>query len=216
MRKPMDIKFLCQWLKENYPDAHCALHYETPFQLLIATILSAQCTDVRVNQVTAVLFAKYPGPQDLAALDLNVLESLIRPTGFFKNKARNIQLTSRLICERHGGEVPRDMDALIQLPGVGRKTANVVLGNAFGLTSGLVVDTHVMRLSRRWKLTRSQEAESIERDLMKLVPRKDWIQFSHWLIFHGRQVCKARRPLCERCGLSKVCPAKENLLTRVK
>ncbi len=194
-------------LAATYPDAHCALDHRTPYELLVATILSAQCTDVRVNLVTPALFLKYPTARDLAAARPEDVEALIRSTGFFRNKTRSLLGMAAAVTERHGGEVPRDMESLRVLPGVGRKTANVVLGNAFGIDEGIVVDTHVTRLSRLLGLTRHTDAEKIERDLMALVPREHWTQVSHWLITHGRQVCIARRPRCEQCPLASLCPA---------
>lgn len=193
-------------LLRYYPEAHCALEHSNPEQLLIATILSAQCTDERVNQVTKKLFVKYPDLQAFAEADLSELESDIRPTGFFRNKARNIQNCCRQLVNEMNGRIPQEMEKLVGLPGVGRKTANVVLGNSFGLTSGIVVDTHVTRLSHRLGLVRSKTPEKIEQELMKLIPKKHWIQFSHWLIHHGRQVCRARKPACEKCFLFEVCP----------
>lgn len=193
-------------LRREYADAECALRHADPFQLLIATILSAQCTDERVNQVTPSLFARYPTAGDLARVPLATLEQAIQPTGFFRNKARNIQGCCRRLVDEHGGEVPRDLAALVELPGVGRKTANVVLGTAFGLATGVVVDTHVTRISRRLGLTRQQDAVKIEQDLTQLVPRSQWIAFSHRMIHHGRRICKARKPLCAGCVLAEVCP----------
>jgi len=194
-------------LAKAYPDAHCALDHRTPFELLVATILSAQCTDVRVNLVTPALFARYPTARDLAVADQTELEELIRSTGFYRSKAKNLLGMAAALVAEHRGEVPPDMEALRQLPGVGRKTANVVLGNAFGIDEGVVVDTHVTRLSRLLGLTKEQNAEKIERDLMALVPRNRWTLVSHWLIFHGRQVCIARRPRCGDCVLSSLCPS---------
>jgi endonuclease-3 len=194
-------------LKSEYPDAHCALHHRTPFELLVATILSAQCTDVRVNLTTPALFARYPTPQALAAADQAELEALIRPTGFFRNKARNLIGMATALIEDHGGQVPADMAALQALPGVGRKTANVVLGNAFGLNEGVTVDTHVTRLAGRLILSRHPDPVRIEGDLMKLVPREDWTLVSHLLISHGRAVCIARRPRCADCVLNRLCPS---------
>jgi endonuclease-3 len=193
-------------LRADYPDAECALVHETPFQLLVATILSAQCTDERVNLVTKELFAKYPEPADLAALPLPKLEKLIQSTGFFRNKAKAIKASSRAIAEDFGGKVPQDLDVLVALPGVGRKTANVVLGTAFGLPTGVVVDTHVGRLSRRLGLTGFNDPGKVERDLMEVVPRKEWINFSHRLIHHGRQICQARKPKCPECSMQTFCP----------
>ena len=193
-------------LKQEYPDAECALVHETPFELLIATILSAQCTDERVNVVTKDLFAKYPTPAALAAVPIPRLEKLIQSTGFFRNKAKNIHECCRKLVEEHGGQVPAELEKLVALPGVGRKTANVVLGTAFGIASGVVVDTHVTRLSQRLGLTREEDAVKIERDLIELLPSAEWIDFSHRLIWHGRRVCKARKPLCQQCVLNQVCP----------
>jgi endonuclease-3 len=193
-------------LKTYYPDAHCALDHQNPLELLVATILSAQCTDERVNIVTKVLFKKYKTAQDYASAKLPELEKIIKSTGFFRAKARSLKGMGENLVGNHGGEVPTEMESLIKLPGVGRKTANVVLGNAFKIISGIVVDTHVKRISFRLGLTRALSPELVEKDLDKLVPKPDWIQFSHWLIFHGRQVCKARRPACERCFLEGDCP----------
>ncbi|MFM1769330.1 MAG: hypothetical protein RJA22_1859 [Verrucomicrobiota bacterium] len=198
---------LLEALRRAYPDAHCELKFANPLQLLIATILSAQCTDQRVNLVTARLFRTYRTAADYAAAPLADLEEAVRSTGFFRNKARNIQACCRKLVERHGGEVPRTLEELVHLDGVGRKTANVVLGNAFGLNEGVVVDTHVSRLSRRLGLTRAKTPEKIEEALMKLVPRADWTQFSHWLIWHGRRRCGARRPDCAGCELRALCPS---------
>ena len=194
-------------LKAAYPDAHCALEHSTPFQLLIATILSAQCTDERVNSVTPALFRKYPGPNDYIKAPKEELERDIYPTGFFRNKAKSIKAASARIVEAFGGEVPANMDDLLTLGGVARKTANVVLGNAFGIASGVVVDTHVGRLSQRLGLTENTAPEKIESDLQKLVPKKHWVMFSHWLIFHGRNICQARRPKCGECVLADQCPS---------
>jgi endonuclease-3 len=194
-------------LKKAYPGARCALEHRTPFELLVATILSAQCTDVRVNMVTPALFAKYPTARSLAEADQADVEELIRSTGFFRNKARNLIGMARALVERHDGEVPAHMEELRVLPGVGRKTANVVLGNAFGMNEGVTVDTHVARLTRLLGLTRQTDPIKIERDLMELVPRRDWTLVSHLLIWHGRQVCIARRPRCELCVLRRGCPS---------
>ena len=193
-------------LQKTYPDAHCELNFSNPFQLLIATILSAQCTDKRVNIVTADLFKKYRTAKDFADAELAELEKAIKTTGFFRNKARNIQACCRALVEKHGGEVPRTMDELHPLGGVGRKTANVVLGNAFGINVGVVVDTHVARLANRLGLTKETQAEKIEQELMTLVPRERWTLFSHWLIWHGRRRCDARKPDCENCEIQKLCP----------
>src|SRR4029079_5915947 len=193
-------------LKREYADAECALVHETPFELLIATILSAQCTDERVNIVTKDLFAKYPTPAALAAVPIRRLEKLIQSTGFFRNKAKNIHECCVKLVEEHGGQVPKELEKLVHLPGVGRKTANVVLGTAFGIASGVVVDTHVTRLSQRLGLTEYEDAVKIARDLMDQLPSAEWIDFSHRLIWHGRRVCKARRPLCGSCVLERICP----------
>lgn len=193
-------------LRQGYADAECALVHDTPFQLLIATILSAQCTDERVNIVTKELFAKWPTPQALAELPIKKLEQAIQSTGFFRMKAKNIQGCCRQLLEKHGGEVPQTLAELVLLPGVGRKTANVVLGTSFGIASGVVVDTHVMRLTNRLGLTEHQDAVKIEKDLMPLLPKSEWINFSHRLIHHGRRICKARKPLCNDCLMLKFCP----------
>lgn len=197
-------------LKKAYPDAHCALNHTNAFELLIATILSAQCTDERVNLVTADLFRKYRGPRDFAEASQEELEQDIRSTGFFRNKAKNIRSASQRLLDEFGGEVPNTMDELLTLAGVARKTGNVVLGNAFGIASGVVVDTHVSRLSQRLGLTKQTTPEKIELDLQKLVPKKDWVMFSHWLIFHGRQTCQARIPKCTECVLADICPSYKN------
>jgi endonuclease-3 len=193
-------------LKQEYPDVECALVHDTPFELLIATILSAQCTDERVNIVTKDLFAKYSSPAALAAVPIRQLEKLIQSTGFFRNKAKNIHDCCVQLVKEHAGQVPADLDKLVALPGVGRKTANVVLGTAFGIASGVVVDTHVTRLSQRLGLTEQNDAVKIERELMAALPESEWIDFSHRLIWHGRRVCKARKPLCEQCVLKEICP----------
>lgn len=193
-------------LKKMYPDAHCALNHSNAFELLVATILSAQCTDDRVNIVTATLFRKYRTPQDYLDVPLEEFTQDIKSINFFNNKAKNIQATARKIVEDFGGEVPQTMEELLTLNGVARKTANVVLGNAFGIASGVVVDTHVSRLSQRLGITEETTPEKIEKDLQLLVPKKDWVMFSHWLIFHGRQVCNARKPKCEECKLNDICP----------
>ncbi len=205
MIKPNDI---LKKLKSKYPDAHCALLFENPFQLLIATMLSAQCTDERVNMVTPVLFKKYKTPKDMAAAPVETIEGLIRSTGFFKNKAKSIKAASQIITEKYGGVVPQTMEELYELPGVGRKTANVVLGNAFGIASGVVVDTHVTRLANRFGWVKLQDAVKIESQLNKLFPSKEWIMLPHYLISHGRKICKARNPDCASCFLSKSCPRK--------
>jgi endonuclease III len=193
-------------LRRTYPDAECALQRETPFQLLVATILSAQCTDERVNLVTPELFRRFPTPQDLAESDQEAVEELIRSTGFFRAKATNLRAMARQLVELHGGELPRNLQDMTALAGVGRKTANVVLGTAFGIASGVVVDTHVKRLSYRLGLTESTNPERIERDLMAVIPNSEWVMLSHRLIHHGRRICTARRPKCLDCPLLKLCP----------
>lgn len=193
-------------LLELYPDAHCALHHKNAFQLLVATILSAQCTDVRVNMVTPALFKKYPNAKALAKADPGDLEGLIRTTGFFRSKAKSLKGASIAIVEEHSAKVPDTMDALTRLPGVARKTANVVLGNAFGKSEGVVVDTHVARLSHRLGLSREKDPKKIEQNLMKQFDRDRWTMLSHLLIFHGRQICLARRPKCDQCKLADICP----------
>jgi endonuclease-3 len=192
--------------KRYYPEAHCALDHKTPEQLLIATVLSAQCTDERVNLVTKSLFRSYPSPKELAEADIQQLEAIVHPTGFFKVKSKNIKKLSEILVAKNNAKVFKTLDELMTLPGVGRKTANVVLGNAFGLATGVAVDTHVSRLSRRLGLSHSKTAEKIEVDLQGIVPKKHWIQFSHWLIWHGRKVCKARKPQCSVCFLDSICP----------
>ena len=198
---------LVEALPEVYPGAHCELDFKTPLQLLVATILSAQCTDKRVNMVTPKLFARYRSAADFAAAPQSDLEETIRSTGFFRSKARSIRAAAAAIETKHGGQVPDTMEALHALPGVGRKTANVVLGNAFGKDEGIVVDTHVARLSQRLRLTKHSEAEKIEADLMKVVPRRHWTMWSHWLIWHGRRRCFARRPDCRQCEILRLCPS---------
>ena len=194
-------------LKSEYPGAKTALDWKNPLELLVATILSAQTTDVRVNAVTPILFAKYPSAADYAAADPTELEEDIRPTGFFRNKAKSLRGMARALVADHGGEVPRTMEDLVALPGVGRKTANVVLGNAFSTDEGVVVDTHVRRLSNRLGFTTHNDPEKIERDLMRTVPKRDWTVFSHLLILHGRSVCKARKPACSDCVVNDLCPS---------
>jgi endonuclease-3 len=194
-------------LKRSYPDAHCALEHASPYQLLAATILSAQCTDARVNLVTPALFEKYPTPAHLARARQPDVERLIQSTGFFRNKAKNLIGMAQAVVAEHAGEIPRTMAELHALPGVGRKTANVVLGNAFGLNEGVTVDTHVARLSGLLRLTRHTDPVKIEQDLMKLIPRDDWTLVSHLLILHGRAVCIARRPRCDDCVLASLCPS---------
>ncbi|MEO5987935.1 MAG: endonuclease III [Candidatus Eisenbacteria bacterium] len=200
------VKAILEQLDELYPDAKCALDFRTPLQLLIATILSAQCTDERVNLTTPALFARFPEAKALASASLDELEKMIHSTGFFRQKAKSIQQACADIVALHRGQVPRTLEELTALRGVGRKTANVVLGNAYGITSGIVVDTHVTRLSNRLGLTTEQDAVKIEFALMPLVPKESWTLFSHWLILHGRAVCNARKPHCSRCALSPHCP----------
>jgi len=205
--KKRRVRRIIGTLKKEYPDARCSLDHTSPLELLVATILSAQCTDERVNLVTADLFRKYRTWEDYASAPTAELERDIHSTGFFRNKAKSIQGACRAIGERHGGRVPRSMEELLELPGVARKTANVVLGNAYGIASGVVVDTHVARLSERLGLSAEKQPEKIERDLASLVPESDWIIFPHLLIAHGRKVCKARGPLCSECLLAKLCPS---------
>jgi len=206
---PKRVRAILAKLDEAYPKVTCALTHENPFQLLIATILSAQCTDVRVNQVTRTLFQKYTSPEAFAHADTRELEAEIRPTGFFRNKTKSIQGASKKIIEEFGNQVPRTMEQLLTLPGVARKTANVVLGTAFRIASGVVVDTHVQRLSARLDLTRHTDPKKIEQDLMQIIPRERWILFSHQLIWHGRRVCQARKPRCMECNLERICYAQD-------
>lgn len=194
-------------LIEHYPDAHCALDFKSPFQLLVATILSAQCTDKQVNLVTPALFKKYKTPRAMAEANPEELEALIKSTGFFRNKAKSLLGMSAAVAEEHGGKVPQTMDELVKLPGVGRKTANVVLGNAFDTNEGVVVDTHVGRVSGRLGLTKNTDPVKIEQDLMQLFPRDGWTLLSHLFIEHGRRICEARRPRCEECFLNDLCPS---------
>ena len=194
-----------QALVKLYPDAHCALHHNGALQLLVATILSAQCTDERVNKVTPGLFKRYPDAQAYADADIGELETMIQSTGFFRNKAKSIQACCKILVEKHGGKVPQTMEELVPLPGVGRKTANVILGNAFGVP-GIPVDTHVGRLSRRMALTEHEDPVKVEHVLMELIPKDDWTDFGHRMIFHGRQVCHARKPKCDECTIAKLCP----------
>ena len=207
MTRAERAKALVKVLPEVYPDAHCELDFKTPLQLLIATILSAQCTDKRVNLVTPALFARYRSAADFAATRPSELEKAIQSTGFFRNKTKSIRAATAVIERDHGGKVPQTMAELRALPGVGRKTANVVLGNAFHKDEGIVVDTHVARLSERLRLTKETDAEKIERDLMKLIPKKHWTNWSHWLIWHGRRRCFARRPDCRHCEILRLCPS---------
>jgi endonuclease III len=206
---PQRVSTILQKLDESYPNVTCALDHHTAFQLLISTILSAQCTDERVNQVTKTLFVKYRTPKDFAYANPAELEQDIRPTGFFRNKTKSIMGAGKKIVEEFGGEVPRTMDELLTLPGVARKTANVVLGTAFGIAVGVVVDTHVIRLSNRLDLSRNTDPKKIEQDLMQVIPREKWILFSHQLIWHGRKVCQARKPKCAECNLESLCYAKD-------
>ena len=194
-------------LQQAHPNAHCELHFASPLELLVATILSAQCTDKRVNLVTGELFRRHRAAADYADAPAGELEAAIRSTGFFRNKAKNLRACGRALLDRHAGKVPRTLAELTALPGVGRKTANVVLGNAFGLNEGVVVDTHVARLARRLGLTAETDPEKIESALMPLVPRSHWTQFSHWLIWHGRRRCHARKPDCGACELRELCPS---------
>jgi len=206
---PKRVAAILAKLDEAYPDATCELRHENPFQLLISTILSAQCTDVRVNQVAETLYKKYPDPKAFAYATPSELEQEIRPTGFFRNKTKSVMGASKAIIEKFGGEVPRTMEEILTLPGVARKTGNVVLGTAYGITSGIVVDTHVLRLSKRLDLTRNDDPKKVEQDLMEIIPRENWIQFSHQLIWHGRRVCHARKPKCVECNLESLCYSKD-------
>ena len=206
---PQRVQAILQKLDEAYPNVTCALEHHTPFQLLISTILSAQCTDERVNQVTKTLFVKYRTPENFAYANPAELEQEIRPTGFFRNKTKSIMGAGKKIVEEFGGELPRSMDELLTLPGVARKTANVVLGTAFGIAAGVVVDTHVIRLSNRLDLSRNDDPKKIEQDLMQILPREKWILFSHQLIWHGRKVCQARKPKCAECNLEPLCYTKD-------
>ncbi|GBD31598.1 Endonuclease III [bacterium HR33] len=201
------IKPIIARLWQRYPGARCALNHSNALELLVATILSAQCTDERVNQVTKSLFRKYRTAEDYANADPERFEQEIRSTGFFRNKTKSILAMARALVERHGGRVPETMEELVKLPGVGRKTANVVLGTAFGKNEGVVVDTHVRRIARRLGLTRHSDPDKIEQDLMGLVPRRQWTRFSHTLIHHGRQICQARKPKCEICPVNDLCPS---------
>jgi len=206
---PARVRAILVKLDEAYPAATCALKHENPFQLLISTILSAQCTDERVNQVTATLFPKYPNPRAFAYANPNEIEQAIRPTGFFRNKTKSIIGASKKIVEEFHGEVPKTMEKLLTLPGVARKTANVVLGTAFGIPSGVVVDTHVLRLSKRLDLSKNTDPKKVEQDLMRVIPQQKWILFSHELIWHGRRICQARRPRCIECNLEPLCYSKD-------
>src|SRR5256885_5957846 len=209
---PKRVTAILAKLDEAYPDANCELKHQNAFQLLISTILSAQCTDVRVNQVTETLYKKYPNAEAFAHANPNELEQEIRPTGFFRNKTKSIMGASKGILENFGGQLPRTMDEILTLPGVARKTANVVLGTAYGIASGVVVDTHVIRLSRRLDLTKHEDPKKIEPDLMRAIPREKWIKFSHQLIWHGRRVCIARKPKCLDCNLESICYSKDKII----
>lgn len=204
----IDVDWCLNLLKKNYPDAHCALNFSNPFQLLIATILSAQCTDERVNIVTKDLFKKYKKPSELADENVEVIEKYIHSAGFYKNKAKNIKACCQILKEKHNNTVPQTLEELVELPGVGRKTANVVLGNSFGIATGVVVDTHVTRLANRFGWVKIVDAVKIEQKLNAMFDQSEWIMLSHYLIFHGRALCKARSPDCESCFLATRCPRK--------
>jgi endonuclease-3 len=206
---PKRVAAILAKLDEAHPNATCELKHGNAFQLLVSTILSAQCTDVRVNQVTQTLYRKYENPEAFAHANPRELEQEIRPTGFFRNKTKSVMGASKAILEKFGGQVPRTMEEILTLPGVARKTANVVLGTAFGITSGIVVDTHVLRLSNRLDLTRNEDPKKVEQDLMQVIPREKWIQFSHQIIWHGRRVCAARKPKCAECNIEKLCYSKD-------
>jgi endonuclease III len=209
---PKRVSAILAKLDEAYPEATCELKHENPFQLLISTILSAQCTDVRVNQVTQTLYKKYPSPEAFAYANPSELEQEIRPTGFFRNKTKSIIGASKGVIEKFGGQVPQTMEEILTLPGVARKTGNVVLGTAYGIASGVVVDTHVIRLSRRLDLTKHEEPKKIEQDLMQVIPKESWIKFSHQLIWHGRRVCVARKPRCVECNLESICYSRDKTI----
>ncbi len=209
---PKRVAAILVKLDEAYPNATCELKHDNAFQLLISTILSAQCTDVRVNQVAETLYKKYPTPDAFAHANPAELEQDVRPTGFFRNKTKSIMGASKAILENFGGEVPRTMEEMLTLPGAARKTANVVLGTAYGIASGIVVDTHVIRISNRLDLTRNEDPKKIERDLMRVIPKEKWIQFSHQIIWHGRRVCQARKPKCLECNLEKICYSKDKTI----
>lgn len=209
---PKRVAAILAKLDEAYPAATCELKHDNAFQLLISTILSAQCTDVRVNQVGETLYKKYPTPEAFALANPTELEQEIRPTGFFRNKTKSIMGASKMILEKFCGQVPRTMEEMLTLPGAARKTANVVLGTAFGIASGIVVDTHVIRISNRLDLTRNEDPKKIEQDLMKMIPKEKWIVFSHQIIWHGRRVCHARKPKCVECNLEKICYSKDKTI----
>ena len=204
---PEQVQAIISELRRLYPDAKCSLNFSNPLELLIATQLSAQCTDERVNIVTVKLFQKYRSVEDYATVSQEELEQDIKSTGFYRNKAKNIRTAAQRIITHYGGEVPRTMAEILTLPGVARKTANVVLGNAFGIVEGFVVDTHIGRLARRFGWTTNEDPVKVEQDLMRIVPQKDWLHLSHLMIFHGRAICYARKPLCERCALARLCPS---------
>jgi len=209
---PKRVAAILAGLDEAYPAANCELKHENAFQLLISTILSAQCTDVRVNQVAETLYKKYPTPEAFAYANPTELEQDIRPTGFFRNKTKSIMGASKALIERFGGQVPHTMEEMLTLPGAARKTANVVLGTAYGIASGVVVDTHVIRISNRLDLTREEDPKKIELDLMRVIPKEKWILFSHQIIWHGRRVCQARKPKCGECNLEKLCYSKDKTI----
>lgn len=209
---PLRVAAILAKLDEAYPNATCELKHENAFQLLISTILSAQCTDVRVNQVTETLYKKYPDPGAFAYATPSELEQEIRPTGFFRNKTKSVMGASKAIIEKFGGEVPRTMEEILTLPGVARKTANVVLGTAYGIPSGIVVDTHVQRIANRLDLTRNEDPKKTEQDLMQVISKEKWIQFSHQIIWHGRRVCQARKPKCVECNMESLCYAKDKTI----
>jgi endonuclease III len=209
---PKRVAAILAKLDEAYGNATCELKHENAFQLLISTILSAQCTDVRVNQVTETLYKKYPDPKAFAYATPSELEQDIRPTGFFRNKTKSVMGASKAIIEKFSGQVPRTMEELLALPGVARKTGNVVLGTAYGISSGVVVDTHVLRLSKRLDLSRNDDPKKVEQDLMKIIPQEKWIQFSHQIIWHGRRVCHARKPKCIECNMESLCYAKDKTM----
>lgn len=209
---PQRVAAILAKLDESYPAANCELNHKNAFELLIATILSAQCTDVRVNQVTETLFKKYPDPKSFAYATPSELEQEIRPTGFFRNKTKSVMGASKAILEKFAGQVPRTMEEILTLPGVARKTANVVLGTAYGIPSGIVVDTHVQRIANRLDLTRNEDPKKIEQDLMQVIPKNKWILFSHQIIWHGRRICQARKPKCAECNLESLCYAKDKTI----
>jgi len=206
MKRSVSATAVVQMLADEYPDAQCELDFRNPWELLVATVLSAQCTDQRVNQVTPALFARWPTPSALAAAAQGDVEEVIRPTGFFRNKAAGLQRSAHILATEHGDTVPADVEQLVRLPGVGRKTAKVVLGEGFGIAAGVTVDTHVRRVARRLGLTRKQDPEKIAEDLERSIPREEWIQFSTRMILHGRRVCTARKPRCDSCALDDDCP----------